>query len=394
MRKFFTLQEKRDIVDEAWELPGIIKAVARKYGIGASNIRRWKANFHDFDNRYSDVEGLLSDEGRLLLKKQTFHLGKSRSNSATEFAAIRLLYDQLRGDDRACSIMLLAAELKRLSGHVASLSVIQQRVARWCTSQNIVYRRITHKAQNTRYVLSVMQEYLQYINAQFLEGSYHRASIVNIDETNIYFDMAGGLTLADKGAKTISLRTNGSSMRCTVLLGVTMSGEKLAPLVVFKGVPDARIQREFNNQQFAYPPQMVYCCQAKAWVDESVFALWIREVWKPWTISHDSQPSYLLMDEFQVHLMATSLNAIKDCGTAVDFICGGYTSKLQVLDVGVNKPFKGFVRNAYEDWMVAHPHGTKVKWQDVAQWVWTAWLRVSQSTILNTWNAVGYIASD
>jgi hypothetical protein len=27
-----------------------------------------------------------------------------------------------------------------------------------------------------------------------------------------------------------------------VLLGVTMSGEKLAPLVVFKEVPDARIQ--------------------------------------------------------------------------------------------------------------------------------------------------------
>ena len=130
MRKFFTLQEKRDIVDEAWELPGIIKAVARKYGIGASNIRRWKANFHDFDNRYSDVEGLLSDEGRLLLKKQTTHLGKSCSNtSATEFAAICLLYDQLRGDDRACSIMLLAAELKRLLGHVASLSVIQQCVA-------------------------------------------------------------------------------------------------------------------------------------------------------------------------------------------------------------------------------------------------------------------------
>ena len=68
MRKFFTLQEKRVIVDEARKLPGIIKAVARKYGIGASNIRRWKANFHDFDNRYSDVEGLLSDEGRLPLK--------------------------------------------------------------------------------------------------------------------------------------------------------------------------------------------------------------------------------------------------------------------------------------------------------------------------------------
>ena len=112
----------------------------------------------------------------------------------------------------------------------------------------IVYCCITHKAQNTRYVLSFMQEYLQYIYMQFLEGSYpHCPSIVNIDETNIYFDLAEGLALADKGAKTISLCTNGSSMRCTVLLGVFMSGEKLAPLVVFKGVPDTRIQCEFNN---------------------------------------------------------------------------------------------------------------------------------------------------
>jgi hypothetical protein len=93
---------------------------------------------------------------------------------------------------------------------------------------------------------------------------------------------AGGLTLSDKGAKTsISLHTNGSSMPCTLLLGVSMSGEKLNPPVVFKGVPDARIQQECNNQEFAYHPQLVSCCQAKAWVNESVFALWIWKVWKP-----------------------------------------------------------------------------------------------------------------
>ena len=44
--------------------------------------------------------------------------------------------------------------------------------------------------------------------------------------------------------------------------------------------------------------------------------------------------------------------------------------------------------------MVTHPHGMKVKQQDIAQWVWTAWERVSQSTILNTWNALGYSSSD
>jgi hypothetical protein len=106
--------------------------------------------------------------------------------------------------------------------------------------------------------------------------------------------MAGKLKITDRGAKTISLlRTNGSSMRGTVLLGVSMSGEKLAPLVVFKGrVPDFRIQREFNNQQFAYPPQMVYCCEAKAWVDESVISVWIamdNQSWKPTILPSDGR---------------------------------------------------------------------------------------------------------
>jgi hypothetical protein len=51
---------------------------------------------------------------------------------------------------------------------------------------------------------------------------------VNIDETNIFFDMEIGLTLVNKGEKTVSLKTTGSSLRCSVLLEVTLNGEKLS----------------------------------------------------------------------------------------------------------------------------------------------------------------------
>jgi hypothetical protein len=96
------------------------------------------------------------------------------------------VYDQLHADARTCSIMLLAAKLKRFLVHDVSLSIMQQCVASLYTSQSILYHCITHKVQNTRHALRVTQEYLQYIDAQFLEGSYHRSSIVNIDsERNI-----------------------------------------------------------------------------------------------------------------------------------------------------------------------------------------------------------------
>ena len=70
--------------------------------------------------------------------------------------------------------------------------------------------------------------------------------MANIDETDIFFDMESGLTLANKGDKTVSLKTTGTSMRCTVLLVITLNGEKLAPSLGLKGQLNGKIARTFN----------------------------------------------------------------------------------------------------------------------------------------------------
>ena len=46
--------------------------------------------------------------------------------------------------------------------------------------------------------------------------------------------------------------------------------------------------------------------------------------------------------------MSSCRNQIKDCETEIDFVIGGYIAKLQVMDVGVNNPFKGHVWIKYE----------------------------------------------
>ena len=61
--------------------------------------------------------------------------------------------------------------------------------------------------------------------------------------------MEDGLTLAEKGDKTVSLSTTGTSMRCTVLLGVTINGKKQTPMVIYKGEPDTRIARNLVGCQ-------------------------------------------------------------------------------------------------------------------------------------------------
>ena len=52
-------------------------------------------------------------------------------------------------------------------------------------------------------------------------------------------------------------------------------------------------------------------------------------------------PTNHVMDEFSVHMMSSCCNEIKDCETEIDHIIGGHISKLQVMYVGLNKPFTG-----------------------------------------------------
>ena len=87
--------------------------------------------------------------------------------------------------------------------------------------------------------------------------------------------------------------------------------------------------------------------------------------------------------------MLDYMQAIQGCGMEVDFIPGGYTGAVQVLDEGVNKPSKQFVQQEYELWMVANQDGVKPVRLDIARWVFNSWEWVTVEMIRNTWNLIG-----
>ena len=224
----------------------------------------------------------------------------------------------------------------------ACRDMMQQHVAHWYTSQNIVFCCITHhKAQNTRYVLSFMQEYLQYIYAQFLEGLYHCChSIINIDEKKIYFEMEDGLTLGS----WYRFQNNqlGSNMCCTVLLDVSMSGEKCASLVVFKGVmagiPGSNKNLAINILLFSHR----WCIGVKQ-RRGLMSRLFIVD-------SRHLHPTILPSNGW----FSGGFDGDKpQCTKGFRHWCGLHLCslhlQLQVLDVRFNKPLKDFFRDAYEN---------------------------------------------
>jgi hypothetical protein len=89
--------------------------------------------------------------------------------------------------------------------------------------------------QNTRYDEGVKSGYVAFVNAGLKAVKYKAGDIVNIDETIVDFDLVSGSSLVGRGERTIGCATTGYPSRCTVLIGVTIDGEKLPPYIIYKG---------------------------------------------------------------------------------------------------------------------------------------------------------------
>ena len=113
---------------------------------------------------------------------------------------------------------------------------------------------------------------------------------------------------------------------------------------------------------------------------------WIEKVWKPFV--QDKPLTYPVIDEFSAHMTEAVGQAFGRLRTVVDFVVGGYTSKLQTLDVGVNKPFKGYMRDQFEQFMISYANRTPHR-LEVSHWVVNSWEQITTSTILNTWRPIG-----
>jgi hypothetical protein len=204
--------------------------------------------------------------------------------------------------------------------------------------------------------------------------------------------------LANRGDKKIGCAMTGSANRCTVILACTMSGENLPRYIIFKGkdTRGSRVCKEFPTEakldEHGYPEESLYVVQDKACMDQKHFLDWNTRVLTPFTQrpGASGHGSYMSMDEFKFHFMGTCLNAIQNTGTEVDFVIGGYTGCVQILDKGVNHPFKSYACEEFENWMLTNISSRHPARAEAASWVDTVWKKITEETIKNTWKYIGH----
>ena len=172
----------------------------------------------------------------------------------------------------------MAEELVRLNPSVGTLSETARlkRVKRFRDNRGLVIRRTTHVAQNTRHSQAVTEDFVAHINELNME--YDIRDVVNMDETNLPFDLPSRKTIERRGKRTINMKTTGNSNRATVMLAVYITGRSWFPSFVTKE-PPAAVSLASSDE---FPRSLEYATQPKAWVDGVVMLKWVKKVWAPW----------------------------------------------------------------------------------------------------------------
>jgi hypothetical protein len=131
-----------------------------------------------------------------------------------------------------------------------------------------------------------------------------------------------------------------------VVLGVSASGEKLKPMVIFK-------RKTLPKEKIT--PDVLVRANPKGWINGDLVKEWMNCVWMKRSSGFFKKPSktqsLLIYDACRAHLTEEVKAAVQK-HTELAVIPGGLTKYLQPLDISVNKAFKTKMREYWDKWMI------------------------------------------
>jgi DDE superfamily endonuclease len=127
-------------------------------------------------------------------------------------------------------------------------------------------------------------------------------------------------------------------------------------------------------------------------MDMATMNKWIDKIYAPWSTAING-PNSVLLDLGPGHAKTKIVERIEEFHGHIELLPPHSTSALQVMDVGMNKPFKNAVKNHYDMWFVqnADEENPKLRRPDVATWIAAAWSPICDTTIERTWAHIGWI---
>lgn len=139
--------------------------------------------------------------------------------------------------------------------------------------------------------------------------------------------------------------------------------------------------------------------QEKAWCDEAIMKEWVTKEWaNVFTNPHNplSSGKILVADVHTAQQTDAVKTALCQYKTELVNVPPGCTSRIQPLDVSVNKPFKEAVKRQHEDHMSKnlqlYTEGKLSAWERrvlLTKWVGNAWQETNKDVVIRSFKKCG-----
>jgi hypothetical protein len=229
--------------------------------------------------------------------------------------------------------------------------------------------------------------FIETINEEINVGEY--SSIINIDETAICYDPKIDTTLDIKGTKRIEIKNTGrDKQRITVILGIDLLNNiKVKPMIILKGTTGQCL----NNIPLSNSYTLSY--QKKSWCTYEQFIKFLSFLPKDKKI-------LLIYDNFGGHIKREVKRYLKKEFPLIRvfLLPPNTTSILQPLDMGVNKPFKNYIKTKYLDWLIKYVDDNNIipklpkseRSKLLVSWIAQSFNNINNTIVYNSFIACGY----
>ena len=157
----------------------------------------------------------------------------------------------------------------------------------------------------------------------------------------LFFGVGSKTTVSKIGDKSVTIRSFGSDKtRLTLILCISSKGQKLPPLVIFKGVKDA-IKEKKLKEYINYKKYKIFAlCKENAWADKEIYFYWLENVFFNNKIISNSSKKILILDRATTHYDNNIIEKFNKFNSTFLLIPPGLTRYIQPLDVSSIGPLK------------------------------------------------------
>ena len=111
-----------------------------------------------------------------------------------------------------------------------------------------------------------------------------------MDETAVYFEMPEKKTIELKGTKKVEINTFGHDKeRISVLLAIAGNGNKLPPLLIYKGKEGKFLENKLQKVKEVLDKKILVACQENSWCDQDIFLKWYNEIYLKYEIFQEKK---------------------------------------------------------------------------------------------------------